>query len=94
MPHALSLVLALHVLSAVLWVGGMFFAYLCLRPAAGALEPQHRLRLWAAVFERFFPWVWLSILILLTAVCGWYSWYSAALPMLQCTFILCSDWVS
>lgn len=67
MPHALSLALALHVLSAVIWVGGMFFAYLCLRPAAGALEPPHRLRLWVAVFERFFPWIWLAVAVLLAS---------------------------
>ena len=27
----------LHTLAAVIWVGGMFFAYLILRPSAGAL---------------------------------------------------------
>jgi uncharacterized membrane protein len=53
-------------LSAVLWVGGMFFAYQVLRPVAGTqLEPPARLALWAAVFSRFFPWVWLSVLLLL-----------------------------
>ena len=31
--------IALHTLAAVIWVGGMFFAYLVLRPSAGALEP-------------------------------------------------------
>ena len=29
-----ALALALHVLGAVVWVGGMFAAYVCLRPAA------------------------------------------------------------
>lgn len=60
-----SLALALHVLSAVLWVGGMFFAYQVLRPVAAAqLEPPARLRLWVGVFSRFFPWVWLCVLAL------------------------------
>jgi uncharacterized membrane protein len=60
-----SLAIALHVLSAALWVGGMFFAYQVLRPVAAAqLEPPARLRLWAAVFSRFFPWVWLFVLTL------------------------------
>ena len=45
-----SLALALHVLGAVVWVGGMFAAYLCLRPAAGSLEPPLRLKLWSAFF--------------------------------------------
>ena len=55
----------LHLLSAVVWVGGMFFAYMFLRPvAASQLEPPVRLTLWVGVFQRFFPFVWLSILFL------------------------------
>lgn len=60
-----SLLLALHALSAVVWVGGMFFAYLVLRPtAASLLQPPERLTLWAQVFGRFFPWVWASVVLL------------------------------
>lgn len=60
--------LLLHVLSVVVWVGGMFFAYVALRPAAvQTLEPPQRLPLWAATFERFFPWVWLSVIALLSS---------------------------
>ena len=59
--------IALHTLAAVIWVGGMFFAYLVLRPSAGALEPAIRLPLWQRVFSRFFPWVWLSIAVLLAS---------------------------
>lgn len=56
----------LHVLSTVIWVGGMFFAYLCLRPvAASQLAPPQRLALWNGVFARFFPWVWASVILLL-----------------------------
>ncbi len=61
---------ALHVLAAVLWVGGMFFAYMILRPSAGPLEPPDRLSLWARVFQRFFGWVWGSILVLLVSGYG------------------------
>jgi putative copper export protein len=43
------LALAFHILGAVIWVGGMFAAYVCLRPAAGSLEASHRLQLWSAV---------------------------------------------
>jgi len=58
--------IALHLVAAVIWVGGMFFAYNALRPAAAQiLEPPLRLELWVQVFRRFFVWVWLSILILL-----------------------------
>ena len=55
-----------HLLSILVWVGGMFFAYVVLRPAAvDVLEPPHRLKLWDAVFGRFFVWVWASIALLL-----------------------------
>ena len=58
----------LHVLGVVVWVGGMFFAYMALRPvAAGVLEPPQRLKLWAGVFGKFFPWVWLSVLLILAS---------------------------
>ena len=57
--------LVLHILGAVVWVGGMFAAYLCLRPAAGALDGPQRLLLWRNFFAKFFIWVWVSILLLL-----------------------------
>lgn len=58
----------LHVLASIVWIGGMFFAHQCLRPAALAvLEPPQRLGLWRAVFGRFFPWVWASIIALLAS---------------------------
>lgn len=50
--------LVLHLLAAVAWVGGIFFAYMALRPASMLLEVPQRLALWAATFGRFFPWVW------------------------------------
>ena len=61
--HLLTL---LHVLASVVWVGGMFFAHQCLRPAAIAtLDPPQRLALWRAVFGRFFPWVWAAVIVLI-----------------------------
>lgn len=64
----MSIAITLHLLAAVIWVGGMFFAYLALRPVASSLlEPPLRLRLWADVFDKFFPWVWASIVVLLTS---------------------------
>jgi uncharacterized membrane protein len=62
-----ALALALHIIGAVVWVGGMFAAYQCLRPAAGALEPQARLRLWRAFFQKFLPWVWVAVVFLLAS---------------------------
>jgi uncharacterized membrane protein len=61
----MTMLVALHALAAVIWVGGMFFAYMVLRPSAGPLDPQLRLALWQRVFGRFFPWVGASIAVLL-----------------------------
>jgi uncharacterized membrane protein len=64
--HAVSAAAnALHVLAAVVWVGGMFFAYVILRPAIGGIEPAgERPKLWARVFPRFFVWVWAAVIVL------------------------------
>lgn len=62
----MAIAVMLHVLAVVIWVGGMFFAYMALRPvAASQLEPPLRLRLWDGVFARFFPWVWISVVVIL-----------------------------
>jgi len=61
----------LHLLGVTVWVGGMFFAYMVLRPtAAQLLEPPQRLPLWAGTFSRFFPWVWVSVLFILVSGLG------------------------
>jgi uncharacterized membrane protein len=44
-PLVTAFALALHILGAVVWVGGMFAIYVCLRPALSTLEPPQRLRL-------------------------------------------------
>ncbi len=59
--------LAFHILAAVIWVGGMFFAYVVLRPSSGPLEPPLRLALWDRVLSRFFMWVWLCVAALLAS---------------------------
>jgi uncharacterized membrane protein len=66
----MALAITLHELAAVVWVGGMFFAYMALRPAAASLETPLRLNLWAQVFTRFFPWVWMSVILLLISGYG------------------------
>lgn len=60
----MNIALTLHTLAVVVWVGGMFFAYMALRPAALGLEPPQRLPLWSRTFGRFFPWVWAAIILL------------------------------
>lgn len=56
---------SLHLLAALIWAGGMFFAWMILRPAAmAALDGPARLKLWVEVFQRFFGWVWVAVVIL------------------------------
>lgn len=61
----IPILLALHVLAVVFWVGGMAFAYTILRPAAGGLEPAQRLPLWRRVFARFLPGVGGAVAVIL-----------------------------
>jgi uncharacterized membrane protein len=61
-----AVIAAIHGMAAVVWVGGIFFAYMALRPAANkTLEPPMRVRLWQSAYTHFFPWVWLMIALLL-----------------------------
>ena len=61
----MTILLFLHVVSVVVWVGGMFLAYVAVRPvAAQVLEPPLRLQLWDGIFRRFFPWVWAAVLLI------------------------------
>ncbi len=72
----MAVAIALHLLAAVIWVGGMFFAYMALRPvAASLLEPPLRLPLWSQVFARFFRWVTAAVIIL--PVTGYWMLFSA-----------------
>ncbi len=61
----MGIAITIHILAVIIWVGGMFFAYTAMRPAAVAmLEPPQRLPLWSATFKLFFPWVWGAIILL------------------------------
>jgi uncharacterized membrane protein len=58
----------LHIIALTVWIGGMFFAYMALRPVAAArLDAPQRLMLWEGVFGKFFFWVWLSVALLLAS---------------------------
>ena len=62
----MPLIQAIHGVAATAWIGGIFFAYMALRPAANkTLEPAMRLQLWRAAYGHFFPWVWTFIALLL-----------------------------
>ena len=60
---------AIHLLCAVVWVGGMFFAYLVLRPSITVLDPPQRMLLHTQIFRRFFLVIWHAMpLIVLTGL--------------------------
>ena len=54
-----------HVLSLIVWIGGMVFAHFFLRPAAQTLAPEARVRLMADVLQRFFNAVSVAIVLVL-----------------------------
>lgn len=71
-----NLAYAVHVLFATLWVGGMAFAILALRPALAVLEPPQRLALMGRVHKRFFLVVWHAMpLVLLTGYVLLFGYY-------------------
>lgn len=58
MNYVVWLVTAIHLLSVVIWVGGMAFLMLVLRPGLMAVEPGARITVQGALFRRFFRTVW------------------------------------
>ncbi|QDL52770.1 CopD family protein [Rhodoferax aquaticus] len=56
----------LHLIAAIVWMGGMTFMLLALRPATLAvMEPQPRARLMAQVWQRFFNVVLIAVVVVL-----------------------------
>jgi uncharacterized membrane protein len=61
-----AVMLFLHVLAVVVWVGGMFLMHFAVRPVAVVqLPPAQRLPLLADILGRFFGWVTLAVLVVL-----------------------------
>lgn len=57
----------LHLIAGIVWMGGMTFMLLALRPAAlASLEAQPRARLMGEVWKRFYLLVLLAIVLLFT----------------------------
>ena len=69
-----QLLIFVHLAGVVVWVGGMFFAYFCLRPAAAQLlEPPQRLPLWVATFDRFFRVLAVAVSLILLSGLGMFG---------------------
>ena len=52
------------------WFGWVACSSLISCPSAGQLQAEARLKLWQRVFQRFFPWVWASVALLLASGYG------------------------
>lgn len=73
---------ALHLLCAVVWVGGMFFAYVVLRPSLAAIDPPQRMLLHTQVFRKFFLVIWhaMPLIVLTGFVMLFLQWNLATAP--------------
>ena len=59
-----KILLLLHTVAIVIWIGGMVFAHFCLRPAAiEVLAPPQRVPLLYAALARFFNIVAVAVLV-------------------------------
>ncbi len=69
-----DLVKLIHLIAAILWMGGMAFMLMALRPAALAImDPQPRARLMVEVWQRFFLIVIVAIVALFTTGTNLYT---------------------
>lgn len=90
MLHAIAV--ALHILAATIWVGGMFMAYMIVRPAMGGLTPPEPVKMWGRIFAKFFNWVWLAVGVLIVTgfwmLLGPYGGFAAAPHFLHVMLML------
>jgi uncharacterized membrane protein len=64
-----NILLTLHLLSAVIWVGGMFYTVVVLRPALSLLDAGPRLQVQMQTFKKLFFYVWHTMPIMILT--GW-----------------------
>jgi len=76
-----NVLVLIHLVAVIVWIGGMFFAHFCLRPVAAAqLQPPQRLPLLAAVLGIFFKFVGLALLLLWGSGLIRFAQVGAAIP--------------
>lgn len=68
--HTLSVMVTIHLLCAVIWIGSMFFSLFILKAAAGPLDPPIRLKVTSTAITQFLKWVWVLAGALLGT--GWF----------------------
>lgn len=94
----MAIAIALHLLAAITWVGGMLVMLLAVRPAAvELLDPPLRLPLLCGALSRFFGWVWLAIVVLLVTglwmlfmVFGGFAYAGAHIHMMLTLYLVMS----
>ena len=78
----IPLILAVHTIAAVVWVGGMYFAVAAFEPALRVIPEPLRLTVWREAFKRFFRWAWVCLTAILlsgyTVVYYGYEGFAAA----------------
>ncbi|GBE57000.1 MAG TPA: hypothetical protein ENH13_07420 [Euryarchaeota archaeon] len=56
-----ALIFWLHILAAVVWIGGMVFNLFVVRPSMNVVDLPQRLKLADGILRRFIPVVWISV---------------------------------
>lgn len=59
-----SIVLYIHILAAIFWVGEMLFLSTVVRPYSRRLEPRERTELFTALGQHSRPWAWGAMVVL------------------------------
>jgi len=67
--------LFLHLFFATLWVGGMAYTLLFLRPSLGAIPEAQRRQFLKSLYGKFFLAVWISIIVLFITGMGLWHGY-------------------
>jgi uncharacterized membrane protein len=66
----MTIVFPLHIVAAIVLVGGLFFASVVIRPIARDLDIETASALWQQMLSRFFVWGWISLLLILATGIG------------------------
>jgi uncharacterized membrane protein len=89
-----ALLKTLHLLTVVLWIGGMLFAHFFLRPSLAVLDPPQRLKLMREVLRRFFAAVLVASLLALESGLGMIHLASSATSGSGARFAWPIDWIA
>jgi uncharacterized membrane protein len=59
--------ITLHVIAVIVWIGGMFFGLVALRPAMKGTDTLAAARFWNTLLSHYLPWLWAAIVVLLAS---------------------------